>query len=121
MVREGEYPRRELAVCCRVEVVNGARGERFCSDSFTSFTTQVPLLPASIIFLTNFSSRGSSEHSKVIFSFLGVSKNPNIFQYFSGIKARISRSRSIIIRSAGDCTRPAERPYRTFFQISPER
>ena len=37
------------------------------------------------------------------------------------IKARISLSRSIIIRSAGDCTRPAESPYLTFFQISPDR
>src|SRR3990167_10668434 len=106
MVREGEYPRRELAVCCRVELVNGARGERFCSDSFTSFTTQIPLLPASIIFPTNFSSRGSSEHSKTsrfpkarpwtplrpcLFPRL-VSNLPHIFQNFFVIKSRISLS-----------------------------
>jgi hypothetical protein len=32
MVREGEKPRRELAACCKVEVMNGARGERL--DAF---------------------------------------------------------------------------------------
>ena len=37
------------------------------------------------------------------------------------MKAVISRSRSQRIRSAGDCTRPAESPYRTFFQMIPER
>ena len=40
MVREGENPRRELAVCWRVEVVKGARGERFCSD-FSPFGNKV--------------------------------------------------------------------------------
>src|SRR3989344_770105 len=102
MVREGEYPKRELAVCCSVEVVKGAREERFCSDSLTPSITQVPVLPRERIFSTNFSSRGSSLHSKVSLSLFCVSNNPKILQYFSGTKARISRSRSIIIRSAGD-------------------
>ena len=39
-------------------------------------------------------------------------------QYSSGTKALISRSRSTISRTATDCTRPAERPRRTFFQSS---
>ena len=35
-------------------------------------------------------------------------------QYSSGLKARISSSRSTISRTATDCTRPAERPRRIF-------
>ena len=38
MVREGAKPRRELAACWRVEVIKGALGERFTSDSVTSTT-----------------------------------------------------------------------------------
>ncbi len=37
-------------------------------------------------------------------------------QYSSGTKSRISISRSQIMRVATDCTRPAERPLRTFRQ-----
>src|SRR3989344_5468720 len=118
MVLEGENPNLVLAVWWRVEVVKGARGERFCFDSFTSATSHSPLFPFSNIFSTNFSSRDSSLHSKVNLSFFAVSKFPKIFQYFSGKNPRISLSLSIIMRRAGDWTRPAERPLRTFFQIS---
>ena len=43
-----------------------------------------------------------------------------IDQYSRGTKARISRSRSTINRTATDCTRPAESPPRTFAQSSGE-
>src|SRR3989344_9689604 len=89
IVREGEYPKRELAVCCRVEVVNGAREVLFCSLSFTPFISQDPFLPSVRIFSTNFSSLGSFEHSRVNCARLGVSKSPEILQNFSGTKARI--------------------------------
>ena len=46
------------------------------------------------------------------------SRSAVIVQYSSFTKARISRSRSVMRRTATDCTRPAERPRRTFFQRS---
>src|SRR6185436_1910849 len=42
------------------------------------------------------------------------------FQYSSGTKASISRSRSTMSRSATDCTRPAESPNASFDQTSAE-
>jgi hypothetical protein len=42
-------------------------------------------------------------------------------QYSRATKAAISSSRSQIIRSAGLCTRPADRPGLTFFQSSGDR
>ena len=101
IVLEGEYPKRELAVCCKVEVVKGARGERFCSDSFMSFTNQVLFSPRSIIFFTIFSSRGSSlQVNKILLPLF--SKSPTMCQNCSDLKARISLSFSIIILKAGD-------------------
>ncbi len=41
MVRDGEKPNRVEAACCNVEVLNGARAFRCCSDSITSRTTHV--------------------------------------------------------------------------------
>ena len=41
-----------------------------------------------------------------------------IDQYSSGTKAWISRSRSVMTRTATDCTRPADKPRRTFFHKS---
>ena len=38
-----------------------------------------------------------------------------IDQYSSDTNAWISRSRSVIMRTATDCTRPADSPRRTFF------
>jgi hypothetical protein len=43
-----------------------------------------------------------------------------IDQYSRGTKARISRSRSTISRTATDCTRPAESPPRTLAHSSGE-
>jgi len=43
-----------------------------------------------------------------------------IFQYSSGVKAAISRSRSTISLTATLCTRPALSPLATFFQRTGE-
>jgi len=48
------------------------------------------------------------------------SSRASTVQYSSAVKARISRSRSQMMRTATDCTRPADRPRRTFFQSSGE-
>ena len=49
MVREGENPKRDEAVCCRVEVVKGAFGFRIPIDSLISITDHDPASPVSII------------------------------------------------------------------------
>jgi hypothetical protein len=46
------------------------------------------------------------------------SSNASIDQYSTGLKARISRSRSTMSRSATVCTRPADSPFLTVFQRS---
>ena len=45
-----------------------------------------------------------------------AARSASRLQYSSGLNASISRSRSTTRRTATDCTRPAERPRRTFFQ-----
>ncbi len=40
----------------------------------------------------------------------GCAHSASMLQYSRAMKASISSSRSTIIRSAGDCTRPAESP-----------
>jgi len=49
-----------------------------------------------------------------------ASSRASTVQYSSGVKARISRSRSQMMRTATDCTRPAESPRRTLSQSSGE-
>src|SRR5262249_33855312 len=49
-----------------------------------------------------------------------ASSRGSTVQYSSGTKARISRSRSTMMRTATDCTRPADNPRRTFCQSSGE-
>src|ERR1035437_10366172 len=110
IVREGAKPRRELAVCGKVEVVKGARAERLASVSEISDTSHLLFLRASRILFTTFSSRGSSEQASCKGSFLAVKVSAVITQKFSGMKARISLSLSIMIRRAGDWTRPADSP-----------
>ncbi len=44
----------------------------------------------------------------------------SMVQYSSGMKASSSFSRSQIRRRATDCTRPADRPFFTFFHSSGE-
>ncbi len=45
-----------------------------------------------------------------------AARSASSVQYSTLTKASISRSRSTTRRTATDCTRPAERPRRTFFQ-----
>ena len=40
----------------------------------------------------------------------GWAQSASMVQYSSALKASISSSRSTIMRSAGDCTRPADSP-----------
>ena len=42
-----------------------------------------------------------------------VASSASSVQYSRAVNARISRSRSTTIRTATDCTRPADRPPRT--------
>src|SRR3989344_660161 len=109
MVREGEKPRRVDATCWSVEVVNGGRGERSSARSETSATLQVlfsPVLTMRPAFSFVF---GCSLQVAEKSPFFALNVAP-ITKYVSGTKAFISRSRSARIRSAGDCTRPAESP-----------
>ncbi|MNN41130.1 hypothetical protein D3C81_1552300 [compost metagenome] len=52
----------------------------------------------------------SRDTSKRTLAFLAVPRSAWISQYSSGMKARISRSRSTTSFTATDCTRPADRP-----------
>ena len=100
MVFDGENPRRVEAVCCKVEVVNGGRGARFCSVSFMSFTNHDFSFATATIRFASASSFGSSVQVREKVSFdttFAVST-----QYASGMNARISLSRSISMRRAGD-------------------
>src|SRR3989344_1517717 len=110
MVREGEKPRRVDAVCWRVEVVNGARGERLASVSSIETTSHDSLLPMATILSADFCSLGSMEQTRERSAFFGVFVLAVIVKYRSGLKAFISLSRSTMIRRAGDWTRPADRP-----------
>src|SRR3989338_5311666 len=96
IVREGEKPKRVEATCWRVEVVKGARGERFCSLSSTPFTLHVPDFAASNMRSASFSVLGSSTHVAVNGAPLLGFKSAEITQNFSGTKTRISRSRSMM-------------------------
>src|SRR3989338_3838086 len=128
MVREGENPKRVLAVCCKVEVVNGGRAARDCCDSLIALTLQVPVRAAFTMASASDSVFGSSTQMAVNTSVFPPEADPPraersalTTQNFSGTKARISRSRSMSMRKAGDCTRPADNPYLTFFQINPDK
>src|SRR3989338_6814016 len=97
MVREGARPRRELAVCCKVEVMKGARGARATLVSLISVMLHLPPLPNFKISSTFFLSVGSFEHMKARL----LSKLAVITQKVTGLKARISRSRSMMMRREG--------------------
>src|SRR3989344_1202532 len=87
IVREGENPSRELAACCRVEVINGGRGERFTSVCLMEIILHALFLRAtSRIRSTSFSSLGSSSHVSVSSLFFFVLNVPCMVQYCSGLK-----------------------------------
>src|SRR3989344_3047325 len=91
MVLAGAYPSRELAACCSVDVMKGARGSRFASDSFTSFTVQGLLFPAFKILSTSLFSVGSFSQIKAISSPFFVLVLAVIIQNVCEMNALISR------------------------------
>src|SRR3990167_6142328 len=110
MVREGARPRRELAVCCRVEVIKGARGTLVTFVSLTFVICQESVLAVFKIFSTSSFFVGSFEQTKAKLFLVLSSRWAVMVQKVIGRNARISRSRSMMMRRAGDCTLPAERP-----------
>ena len=121
MVRLGVIFSFREASCWRVEVVKGGAAFRFFSAFFTPVT--VKSLP---VMWPMISSTSASLASSRFFSspwylatkepgFPSRSRVTSRDQYSLGTKARISFSRSTTSRVATDCTRPAERPRRTFF------
>src|SRR3990167_7139864 len=103
MVREGARPRRELAVCCKVEVMKGARGARAIFVSLMLTTFHSPFLPSFRILSVSSLFVGSTEHEKMFLLLFLSSNSAMMVQKVTGLKSRISRSRSIIMRKAGDC------------------
>ena len=103
------------ASCCIVEVVNGGCGLDTDVLRLTWSTLHTPSLLRATIFsavsfdLTLYFLPSTSLNSHLNAALrLSLSKNAYMFQYSSGLKSRISRSRSTIILSATDCTRPAD-------------
>jgi len=115
-----------LASCWSVEVMKGAAGFRRRSPRVTLLTRQVaPWSPVMTL-------KVSASEGRLAFSpltsrrvavksggFLPLSRACSD-QYSVATKAWISRSRSVIRRTATDWTRPAERPRRIFSQRSGE-
>ena len=121
MVRLGVIFSFREASCWRVEVVKGGAAFRFFSAFFTPVT--VKSLP---VMWPMISSTSASLASSRFFLLPVVPRHkgarlPQPVQghiqgpVLPGDKARISFSRSTTSRVATDCTRPAERPWRTFF------
>src|SRR3989344_1985084 len=111
MVREGEKPRRELADCRSVDVMKGARGLRVAALSSISFINQDDCFPTARILSVSVFSVGSLLQVTMRGAPSFVLVCAVITQYVTGVKARISRSRSMMMRRAGDWTRPADRPW----------
>ena len=114
------------ASCCRVEVMKGAAGLRRRSPRVTDFTrhwapcsaVMTATVDASSGRLT-FSPRTSRSVAVNSGGFLPRSRAWSD-QYSTGTKAATSRSRSVMSRTATDCTRPADSPRRIFSQSSGE-
>ena len=115
MVRRDEKPSFLAASCWMVLVVNGAPGRLFRRRCSTLVTTNGRARTASTTARASASlwswglwpSTLTSEASKVCPL---PSHSASMVQYSCDLKARISRSRSTIRRSATVCTRPAESP-----------
>ncbi len=131
MVRAGWKPSLREASCWRREVTNGGVGWRRRSLRSTLTTVHVaPASPASTASTAAFVSRRNCLWSSLRPSTSASratkgggsrpSSSASTVQYSSGVKAWIARSRSQMMRTATDCTRPAESPRRTFFQRSGE-
>jgi len=117
-------PSLREASCCSFEVMKGGTGFFFFSFASTDATVKVwrssdlttasvsSPLPRSAFLSSNLMRRASNGGG------VSPSSNAASVQYSSGLNAWISRSRSTTIRRATDCTRPADRPRRTFSQRS---
>ena len=126
MVLRAVNPKRFAAVCWSVEVVNGARGRETFSVTFTSatvkpssFSSSMTARVASSDPSTGFSP--ASDTSWAMKTDLPFRSSASRLQYSSGRKASISASLSQISRRATDWTRPAERPFFTFFHSRGDR
>ena len=145
MVRRALKPSLRAASCCSVEVVNGGAGlRRRCLRSM-AMTRSWPGPSAGTRARRSVARRrlygpldlarlrlvGEAELLHLLAAVFDeleregsgavCEPSPSILQYSCGMNARISASRSQIMRSAGLCTRPAESPWRTFFHSSGER
>ncbi|MNI66501.1 hypothetical protein D3C73_1220690 [compost metagenome] len=121
MVLRVVKPSLREASCCSVEVVNGGAGRRLRSLLATSVTCRAPcaacwmrrraasaVSPSVTVNCSNFCP--SSLISLALKCCEGCAHSAAIDQYSRAMKASISSSRSTIMRSAGLCTRPADRP-----------
>ena len=125
MVFLTEKPRRVLAACCSVDVIYGALGLTLVGLSSRADTVYC----ASLIKFSKASVSALLRNLRVLPACLTASRRMSSFsdlvsaktcQYSSGIKARISRSRSTTSFTATDCTRPADKPRAIFSQSSGE-
>jgi len=122
MVFFGEKWSQREASCWSLLVVKGGSGFLFVSLLSTALTVNAdcfslstspeacsafPTLAFFPPILTSLASKGGG---------LAPSRAAVIVQYSSGLKFRISSSRSQTIRTATDCTRPAESPRLTLSQ-----
>ena len=132
MVLRVVKPSLREASCCRVEVVNGGDGRRLRSLLATSVTCSEPpaacwmrmrassaVLPSTMVNCSNFFP--SSLTSLALNGCEAWASSAPMLQYSRALNASISSSRSTIMRSAGDCTRPAERPGCTLRHSTGER
>ncbi len=116
MVFFTEKPSRPLAACCRVEVMKGALGLERVGLSSRAVMARLALRRPAMRSRVSASEVGRKAwpswraSSKRTGSPASDTRSAWTSQYSSGTKARISRSRSTIRRTATDCTRPAERP-----------
>src|SRR5699024_3744626 len=110
----------DLASCCIDDVVKDFCGFRLRSFSVTFSTVKSWVLISAMNALTS-DSFFKSSFLPLNFEALALKvlrsliNDPSTVQYSSGLKARISFSRLIIICKATDCTRPADKPFFTFF------
>ena len=107
MVFLTEKPKRVLAACCKVEVIYGALGFTFVglsSRNATLYSASFKTLNSasvSALFLSLSVLPACLTASRRMSSFLDI-VSANTCQYSSGIKARISRSRSTTSFTATD-------------------
>ena len=126
MVFRAVKPKRFAAACCSVDVVKGGRGRETFSVTRTSATVNAASFSSLTMACVAVSDvragfSPATATSWVMNTCLPLRSSASRLQYSSGRNASISASRSQIMRRATDCTRPADRPFFTFFQRRGER